>query len=193
MVTPRGWWDLADSDLFYPCDLPEDWRLSYFANCFRATLLPAAIWTTTDELTVKQWHDDVPAGFRFAAERTSTQPQEDGAQQRAPAALMQRLELKLDGWLDPLDGSASRTTAGSDTNRYLRYERPRSELQVTTDQHRYGLVAPAELHGDLRRAKDWLNRTSELQARAPTLVILERPTSNALTAWQELLELLGLG
>lgn len=42
-VSARGWWDLADRATFYPDDLPEDWQLSYFANCFRTTLLPASL------------------------------------------------------------------------------------------------------------------------------------------------------
>lgn len=199
MVIPRGWWDLADADDYYPCDLPEDWRLSYFANDFRATLLPAAFWITTNPLTASQWDDDLSSGFRFVAEQVPAQPREDSAQQLAPAALVQLLGSKLDGWIESMEGiesmerPASGVATGPDGHRCLRYHPLRSDEEITTGHHGYGLVAPAELHHDLRRAKDWLNRATELRERAPSLVILERPTSTTLTAWQELLDLLGFG
>lgn len=193
MVTPRGWWDLADADHYYPCDLPEDWRLSYFANDFRATLLPAATWTTTDPLTIAQWYDDLSSGFRVVAEQVPAQPREDSPPPLAPAALMQLLGSTLDGWLESMARPASGVATEPTAKRCLRYKPLRTEQQITTDHHGYGLVASAELHRDLRRAKDWLNRTTELQERAPSVVILERPTSTTLTAWHELLDLLGLG
>ncbi len=193
MVTPRGWLDLADAEHFYPDDLPDDWRLSYFANEFRASLLPAAIWTASDPLTISQWYEDVAPGFRFAAELAPTQPNKDTAQRLTPAALLDLLGSKLDGWLESRERPAPRITPRPNLDRWLHYQQLQTEQPLVTGQHCYALLVPTELHPDLRRAKDWLNRTTELQERAPSLVILERPTSNTLTAWQELLDLLGLG
>lgn len=212
MVTSRGWWDLADRDLFYPEDLPQDWRLSYFANSFRAALLPAACWTGAEPQTVRQWHDDVPPGFRFVAEQplrlrqdSGPQPQEND-QQLVPAVLEQLLGAKLDAWVEPLDRPASpaiSANSGPDANRRLHYRRPQAQPRSDTgpDCARpddsspdcYGLIAPAELHRDLRRARDWLRMMTEGQGRPPSLVILARPSSNDLAAWQALIDLLGLG
>jgi hypothetical protein len=207
MVTSRGWWDLADHDRFYPEDLPQDWRLSYFANSFRAAWLPAGLWTGADPQTVKQWHDDVPPGFHFAAEQPfglrqdNGQPLQDNHQQLAPALLEQLLGAKLEAWVEPVDRPAARTISantGTDANRPLHYQRPQSEQRSDTapdcsSPECYGLIAPAELHRDLRQARHWLRKMTEHQGRAPSLVILARPSSNDLSAWQALIELLGLG
>ncbi|MBK5941629.1 hypothetical protein CCR96_20735 [Halochromatium roseum] len=202
MVTCRGWWDLADSAFFYPEDLPHDWRLSYFANSFRAALLPAVFWTDADPQTAAQWYDDVPPGFRFAAEQSPTVSQEtqDRHHQLKPAQLEQRLGAKLDAWIEPIDEPASTvisTITGSDANRCLRYQRRQTAQRSNPDPDRsypscYGLIAPAELHRDLRGARDWLRKMAEQQGQAPSLIIMARPSSTDLSAWQELLDLLGL-
>jgi len=49
---------------FYPEDLPEDWRLSYYANEFSAVLVPQEKWQS-EEADFEQWAEDVPEGFRF--------------------------------------------------------------------------------------------------------------------------------
>lgn len=189
MVTSRGWWDLADANQFYPEDLPDDWRLSYFANCFRAALLPAEIWTQAAPAAVTQWHDDVPGGFRFVAEQPPTQ-WSHSAQPMAPAALEQLLVGKLAAWLEPIERDAISADAEADGR--LRYRPLQSERQLGPEPHCYGLLAPAELHRDLRSAKRWLQTMSALHGRAPSLVVLARPLSSDLEAWQELLDLLGL-
>ncbi|MBK1706770.1 hypothetical protein CKO40_20040, partial [Halochromatium glycolicum] len=96
IVTPRGWWDLADACQFYPSDLPEDWRLAYFANAFGAVLLPYATWVNAEAATLAQWREDVTPRFRFVAEAG-----------RAPQASDQEIKLEralgaqLTDWLSP--------------------------------------------------------------------------------------------
>jgi len=51
---------------FYPHDLPEDWRLSYYANEFSTVLLPASV-MCCNEQTLESWADDVGEAFRFYA------------------------------------------------------------------------------------------------------------------------------
>jgi len=48
---------------YYPDDLPEDWRLGYYANEFPGVLIPAAVWA--DDQDVEQWLEDVSEGFVF--------------------------------------------------------------------------------------------------------------------------------
>ncbi|RDH83252.1 MAG: hypothetical protein DIZ78_14735 [endosymbiont of Escarpia spicata] len=55
-----GWDHSAWQGGFYPDDLPEDWRLTYYAN-----EVPMALWCKADEAQVESWIDDVEEGFRF--------------------------------------------------------------------------------------------------------------------------------
>jgi hypothetical protein len=48
---------------YYPDDLPEDWRLDYYANEFRGLLIPAAVWA--EDPDVGQWLEDVSEAFVF--------------------------------------------------------------------------------------------------------------------------------
>ncbi|MFP4247404.1 MAG: DUF72 domain-containing protein [Halochromatium sp.] len=216
MVTARGWWDLADRATFYPDDLPEDWQLAYFANCFQAVLLPCAFWSASDPSQVAQWRDEVPTRFRFLAEQASAHPAARSRAAGAPlqaADLEQRLGARLAAWLQPLaPPQAPSARAAPPVEAWFRYldprphSRPDSRLDSGSSaagshsgsgpfniaSERYAVQAPRALHHDLRGAKHWLSELSAHHGRAPSLVILARPTSNHLSAWQELLDLLGL-
>ncbi|MBL3528731.1 MAG: ABC transporter permease [gamma proteobacterium endosymbiont of Lamellibrachia anaximandri] len=59
-------WDLPVwQGSFYPDDLPEDWRLTYYANEIPGVLVPMALWCHADEAQVERWVEDVDEGFRF--------------------------------------------------------------------------------------------------------------------------------
>jgi hypothetical protein len=68
IVGARGWDHAGWHDTFYPEDLPEDWRLSYYANEFAGVLLPEALWRVTGPETISGWCDDVPDDFLFFLE-----------------------------------------------------------------------------------------------------------------------------
>lgn len=59
----EGWWGT-----FYPEDLPPEWRLTYYANEYRAVLAPPSVWREADP---KQWQDDTPDTLRFVLETTT--------------------------------------------------------------------------------------------------------------------------
>lgn len=63
-VGSYGWDHPHWQGSFFPDDLPEDWRLSYYANEVSSVLVPENKWNVPDA-DLKQWADDVPAGFRF--------------------------------------------------------------------------------------------------------------------------------
>ena len=46
---------------FYPEDLPEDWRLGFYANEFNALLVPESIWQD-ESVELEDWQD-VPDAF----------------------------------------------------------------------------------------------------------------------------------
>jgi hypothetical protein len=191
IVTPRGWWDLADAAAFYPSDLPEDWRLTYFANQFGATLLPWSLWDQAGTAAWSQWADDVGTGFRFVAETGSAT---NAA--RAQADLQHTLGHALSAWL----ASDRRLDAQRDDGEPSETHQipcwpatlnPPAEY-VSGDTNTYAAVAPAALHRDLRSARRWLEELRHRNAQPPAVVILARPASETLTAWQQLVELLGL-
>jgi len=53
-----------ENDVFYPDDLPSDWRLSYYSNEFDLVVVPAEYWTE-DGYWEDDWLDDVAERFVF--------------------------------------------------------------------------------------------------------------------------------
>jgi len=107
-------WDRPEwLSTFYPDDLPEDWRLSYYANEFSAVLVPQAKWRAAD-VDFEQWAEDVPEGFRFYfltdeldVDDAQIKSQLGAAfsgfvamQGNSTVALIQCAEKKLRGWKD---------------------------------------------------------------------------------------------
>jgi len=68
VVAARGWRHPAWQGEYYPPDLPEDWRLSYYSNEFRAVVVPADYWPTVDEAEVERWIEDTDEEFQFFLE-----------------------------------------------------------------------------------------------------------------------------
>lgn len=68
LVTTRGWqhpdWDSS----FYPDDMPDDWRLSYFANNFAGVLVSAEECEKLDIATAQAWLDELEGDFDFYLE-----------------------------------------------------------------------------------------------------------------------------
>ncbi len=50
---------------YYPDDLPEDWRLEYYANNHETLLLPAGRLLTADGEELQSWYEDTEDEFRF--------------------------------------------------------------------------------------------------------------------------------
>lgn len=192
IVVPRGWWDLADAASFFPGDLPEDWRLTYFANQFGASLLPWSFWAQASAADWAQWAGDVTAEFRFVAEIGTA-----ANAGRAHADLQHALGRTLGAWVlaDGRLHAQSEHHVPSDGHHQLpcwhAIASPPAAF-VSREAGTYAAVAPVALHGDLRGARRWLEELDRCNARPPAVVILARPASETLTAWQQLIELLGL-
>ncbi len=189
IVTPRGWWDLADADRFYPSDLPADWQLAYFANEFRATLLPLDCWSSADPATLTQWREDVPTTFSFVAEAPRRQPVA-GESQPETRALEQALDRRLTAWIAPgAEPKPMPTTPAGAPPAAPSGWRPgvdRVLAPVAVFQ------TPSALHADLRAATRWLATLSHPPGCTRRVLILSCPTSTDLRNWHELLDLLGL-
>jgi uncharacterized protein YecE (DUF72 family) len=72
LIGARGWDYPGWHGRFYPEELPEDWRLTYYNNLLRAVLVPAEVWPGVTADTVRVWADDSDVNFRFIVETPAT-------------------------------------------------------------------------------------------------------------------------
>lgn len=68
-VGAMDWRDPAWTGAFYPADMPEEWRLSYYASQFNCVFLKADIWRNATTTELGKWCDDVHSQFVFLLER----------------------------------------------------------------------------------------------------------------------------
>lgn len=60
-----GWERTGWETTYYPDDLPEDWRLGYYANELSAVLLEPQAWRHCDAGRLGEWPAEVHEAFRF--------------------------------------------------------------------------------------------------------------------------------
>jgi hypothetical protein len=168
-VITRGW-DRPDwIGTFYPDDLPEEWRLSYFASVFGAVLVPLDLWREADPEVLAGWAADVPDGFGFYLEMAP------GAAQQDRSGATESLGPRLRGWVSLPCGRAADLPA---------WGHPGGEILAR--------LAPADLIATPRAALTWLS-TLKLDAGARgALAILADSPADGLRRWQELVLLAGL-
>jgi hypothetical protein len=70
-IVVRGWDPPGWVDTFYPEDLPQEWRLTYFSNEFPAVLVPLSRWMAPDAERLGDWANNVHSRFRFYLELES--------------------------------------------------------------------------------------------------------------------------
>jgi hypothetical protein len=68
LVGAWGWEHPAWVGPFYPDDMPAEWRLTYYANAFQSVLVPRERLARASREDLRQWGEDVPAGFVFYLE-----------------------------------------------------------------------------------------------------------------------------
>jgi hypothetical protein len=90
-----GW----DSE-YYPDDLPEDWRLGYYANEYPGVLIPAAVWA--EDPDVAQWLEDVSEGFVFYLQFNDRMP---GADLNRALMAAEQMEGCLQGLILEAEGN----------------------------------------------------------------------------------------
>lgn len=67
-IGAMDWRDPAWTGSFYPDDMPEEWRLSFYASQYNCVFLQAANWRQASPLEYGQWRDDVHGQFVFLLE-----------------------------------------------------------------------------------------------------------------------------
>jgi len=83
LLGAEGWLHPGWAGEFYPEDLPEDWRLTYYNTQLRAVFLPHALWAGATVTEIRRWVEDTHPGFRFVLEAGPT-----GAAEAPAAALL---------------------------------------------------------------------------------------------------------
>jgi hypothetical protein len=84
-IGAMDWRDPAWTGSFYPGDMPEEWRLSFYASQYNCVFLQAARWRRASPLELGQWREDVHGQFVFLLEG------EDQA--NPPEALVQKARI----------------------------------------------------------------------------------------------------
>ena len=67
-IGARGWRHQQWLGTYYPDDLPEDWRLTYYANDFQTVLVPKEYWDIKKGYELDEWHEAVGGEFQFYIE-----------------------------------------------------------------------------------------------------------------------------
>lgn len=68
VIGARGWDHPQWAGSFFPDDLPEDWRLTYYSNEFSGVLVPVSLWRVADAKSVRAWKEAVAEEFLFYLE-----------------------------------------------------------------------------------------------------------------------------
>jgi len=183
-VAAYGWEHPGWSGSYYPEDLPDDWRLDFYANEFRAVVVPAARWRADAAEAAVAWYEDTPAGFNFFLEV----PSEEAARSRMEAAVAV-LGPKVAGLL--LRGGAE---AGTLAERYPVCPLA-GEGTVRADSRGAGPLAVARW-GPERGADAAALRpmVDSLAGRAPTALLLfegNPPDVQAMGTARTIIQLLG--
>jgi hypothetical protein len=200
IIPIRTGWDPHPADPEgYPDDLPEDWRLGYFANTHWGVLVPAPRWTRADGSELESWVQDTPDRFRFYLDSGP-----EWAAALDPGALG-RAALGLGPRLAALVGGPGAPPPGLHCHALVR-EGP-APTQATGGDLSGGppggpggdgpaWILPAPLVGDLPGARRWIERRQGELAGAPPAgpvpILLGHCRLADLGRWQTLVELMGL-
>ena len=99
LLLSRGWNHDGWANEFYPDDLPQDWRLSYYANEFQAVLVSESDWLNGDDY--EEWLEDVHEEFRFYIELTTDPGDKSGRLQQ----IVDRLGSRFAGLIVDVGGN----------------------------------------------------------------------------------------
>lgn len=173
-LVARDWNRLDWCGSFYPDDLPEDWRLTYFANAFEATLIPLCVWRVQAEV-LGQWANDVPARFRFYLETDANGDAAGVAP--AAAALGERFAGSV---------RATQACTAQDPSPMRNQPLPAWDAQGAPMLAR---SFPGHLTSDPRSALQWLRNLSAEAQSQPALAIIGDATADNLIRLGQLVAL----
>lgn len=203
-VAARGWDHPGWVTDFYPDDLPEDWRLTYYANEFSRVVVPSEVMRGADEAMLASWADDVGERFRFFIEIP-----EELAWSLGPEGLQHNLAVlgdKLGGVLMGralLDHAEWRQLFGeADIPVLIRVSEIPDLVPIWREWRPGGepprkgvmLLDSSLLGGDIGKFKAWVEDVKQTCDAADLLIVLDGtpPDIRLLAEGQTMLELMGL-
>lgn len=188
-----GWSPSGPADHFYPADLPDDWRPTYYANEFPAVLLPRDLWLSAAADDARAWAADTGEGFRFYLE--------DGGEDAGEGSRDRALTLgrALGGRFGGIVAAGSGSGEGEIGRVLVLSDDPRASVGWTSAG--IALRVPAEVLGDSRAEAGWIasqtgaagSPGADRQVPEPVVIALLGACSFAtLERWLRLSELLGV-
>ncbi|MBK1643503.1 hypothetical protein CKO25_02285 [Thiocapsa imhoffii] len=187
IVPLRSGWDQGCGDaFFYPEDLPEEWRLTYFSNELQGVVVEPQAWVPVEPARLREWTGEVSSTFRFYL-RSPVSPPCSQACRRA----RQALGSHFGGWIlwHALDIGADLEIA-DDAPIYREIE---AESEVPAEAAALAWEVPASARADLRGGRAWLEDYARVAAGRPALALMGTASVETVKRWQALIQLLGLG
>lgn len=178
-LVPVGWERPDWITGYYPDDLPEDWRLAYFANEFPSLLLPQAVWTGAADDDIEAWADDLAPDFRIYLYTTSETHPERLAQ--VSATLGRRIA-----------GVIHHGSQAARPGRPARFSFHESPTEAACHPGPAACAVPGSLIDDLPAARRLLDDLSRRPSAAPAMLILDPVAPEALRRWWLLAQLTGV-
>jgi hypothetical protein len=141
-----GWDHPEWQGLFYPEELPTEWRLAFYNNTFDCVYIPYAQWSEVEPDVIESWMDETQDRFRFILELDNHVPS-DSEKERI-GAFAGKLALLDDGreiqdrsrliWVDanPDLKQLSQIIQSGITEGYIVYMVSRSRDLATLEQVR---------------------------------------------------------
>jgi hypothetical protein len=108
LVAAWGWDHAAWVGPFYPPDMPAEWRLAFYANAFRAVLVPAPALAAASREEVASWAADAPAPFAFHVEVGAPFDPDEPASLAGLVGALAPLEARVAGLVVSAPGRAER-------------------------------------------------------------------------------------
>lgn len=177
-LVPVGWQRPDWISGYYPDDLPEDWRLAYFANEFPSLLLPQAVWTGAVDDDIAAWADDVAPDFRIYLD--TTPETHAGRLGQVSATLGQRVAGVI------AHGSQA---ARPGPARFSFHESP---TEAACCPGPAACAVPGSIIDDLPAARRLLEALARRPSAAPAVLILDPVAPEALRRWWQLAQLAGV-
>jgi hypothetical protein len=120
LIAARGWDHDGWAGSLYPEDLPSEWRLSYYANEFRAVLIPFGSWVAVSAESALHWRNEIHANFRFFLELPAgTAPVKELSRFRRLGGIV-AVSLASPTTIEPDKPSMSLTTGAPNSGREFR-------------------------------------------------------------------------
>jgi len=195
LIGACGWDHPGWNELFYPDDLPLDWRLGFYANEFPLVLVTEREWAQSPT-GAAQWCEDSDPSLQFVAQWPMTLPIATAAEKLAPlgerlyglllraepSQSLSRFKTALAAWGElsvPLCVEFPNGQAGSELQAHLRQHNIGEVWhgEGNTQQMQHGELAIARVDSaqirDARQLRVWVETSLAVATQRKTLLLFD--------------------